>query len=105
MSGEVVDFGFVSKEEAQVKRYKKPLKDAAMKEKKEREAMEKWNKELAEIEERKPMAEGVEPVVEAAVEVEEELPPQAVMAAAVPRTAAPFRKLRREIFFMVLSLL
>ena len=51
MSGEVVDFGFVSKEEAQVKRYKKPLKDAAMKEKKEREAMEKWNKELAEIEE------------------------------------------------------
>ena len=44
-------------------------------------------------------------LVEAAVEVEEELPPQAVMAAAVPRTAAPFRKLRREIFFMVLSLL
>ena len=67
MSREVVDFGFVSKEEAQVKRYKKPLKDAAMKEKKEREAMEKWNKELAEIEERKPMAEGVEPVVEVEV--------------------------------------
>ena len=44
-------------------------------------------------------------VVEDKVEVEEELPPQAVMAAAVPRTAAPFRKLRREIFFMVLSLL
>ena len=67
MSGEVVDFGFVSKEEAQVKRYKKPLKDAAMKEKKESEAMEKWNKELAEMEERKPMAEGVEPVVEVEV--------------------------------------
>ena len=67
MSGEVVDFGFVSKEEAQVKRYKKPLKDAAMKEKKEREAMEKWNKELAEMEERKPMAEGVEPVGEVEV--------------------------------------
>ena len=67
MSVEVVDFGFVSKEEAQVKRYKKPLKDAAMKEKKESEAMEKWNKELAEMEERKPMAEGVEPVVEVEV--------------------------------------
>ena len=71
MSGEVVDFWFVSKEEAQVKRYKKPLKDAAMKEKKEREAMEKWNKEIKEMEERKPMAEGVEPVVEDAVEVPE----------------------------------
>ena len=67
MSGEVVDFGFVSKEEAQVKRYKKPLKDAAMKEKNESEAMEKWNKELAEMEERKPMAEGVEPVEEVEV--------------------------------------
>ena len=71
MSGDVVGFGFVSKEEAQVKRYKKPLRDAAMKEKKEREAMEKWNKELAEMEGRKPVAEGVEPVAAAAVEVPE----------------------------------
>ena len=37
-------------------------------------------------------------LVEAAVEVDEELPPQAVMAAAVPRTAAHFRQLRRAIF-------
>ena len=44
MSGEVVDFGFVSKEEAQVKRYKKPLIDAAMKEKKESQANSKTAK-------------------------------------------------------------
>ena len=86
MSVEVVDFGFVSKEEAQVKRYKKPLKDAAMKEKKESEAMEKWNKELAEMEERKPMAEGVEPVEE--VEVPELwVVPVAVEAKAVEECA------------------
>ena len=71
MSGGVVGFGFVSKEEAQVKRYKKPLREAALKEKKESAAMEKWNKELAEMEGRRPVAEGVEPVEEAAVKVPE----------------------------------
>ena len=72
-----------------------------------RDVLEKRNRriagELASAAEAAPVDAAA--LVEAAVEVEEELPPQAVMAAAVPRTAAPFRKLRREIFFMVLSLL